>query len=97
VEVGVGAALSSIDGAALSSIGGGRCGVRAIEYDDGFEIVPGPVQPATIETYDDHRMAMSFSLLGLRSSGIEIADPGCVSKTFPGFFGVLESLRPEHP
>jgi len=75
----------------------GRCGVRAIEYDDGFEIVPGPVQPATIETYDDHRMAMSFSLLGLRSSGIEIADPGCVSKTFPGFFGVLESLRPEHP
>jgi 3-phosphoshikimate 1-carboxyvinyltransferase len=75
----------------------GRCGVRAIEHDDGFEIFPGPVQPATIETYDDHRMAMSFSLLGLRSFGIEIADPGCVSKTFPGFFGVLESLRPEHP
>jgi 3-phosphoshikimate 1-carboxyvinyltransferase len=73
-----------------------RCGVRAIEHEDGFEIFPGSVRPTRIETYDDHRMAMSFSLLGLRSSGIEIADPGCVSKTFPGFFGVLESLRPEH-
>lgn len=72
-----------------------RCGVRAIEHEDGFEIFPGPVSPATIRTYDDHRMAMSFSLLGLRSSGIEIADPGCVSKTFPTFFEVLESLRPE--
>ena len=72
-----------------------RCGVHAVEQVDGFEIDPGPVSPATIQTYDDHRMAMSFSLLGLRSPGIEIADPGCVSKTFPAFFEVLESLRPE--
>lgn len=74
-----------------------RCGIRADEHEDGFEIFPGPVRPATIQTYDDHRMAMSFSLLGLRSSGIEIADPGCVSKTFPTFFEVLESIRPEKP
>jgi 3-phosphoshikimate 1-carboxyvinyltransferase len=38
-------------------------------------------------------MAMSFSLLGLRVPGMEIADPGCVSKTFPDFYDVLEALR----
>ena len=74
-----------------------RCGIRAVEHEDGFEIFPGTVRPARIQTYDDHRMAMSFSLLGLRSSGIEIVDPGCVSKTFPTFFEVLESIRPEKP
>ena len=72
-----------------------RCGVGAQETPDGFEIIPAPVHPAVIRTYDDHRMAMSFSLLGLRSQGIEIADPSCVSKTFPTYFEVLESLRPE--
>ena len=74
-----------------------RCGIRAVEHEDGFEIFPGTVRPARSQTYDDHRMAMSFSLLGLRSSGIEIVDPGCVSKTFPTFFEVLESIRPEKP
>ena len=63
--------------------------------DDGFRISPAPIRPAVVHTYDDHRMAMSFSLLGLRSRGIEIADPSCVSKTFPTFFEVLESIRPE--
>jgi len=52
------------------------------------------VRPATIETYDDHRMAMSFTLLGLRAPGICIADPGCVAKTFPDYFDVIETLRP---
>lgn len=74
-----------------------RCGVGATELDDGFEVVPAPIRPATVHTYDDHRMAMSSALLGLRSPGIEIADPSCVSKTFPGFFEVFESLRPESP
>jgi 3-phosphoshikimate 1-carboxyvinyltransferase len=72
-----------------------RCGVGAVETVDGFEIQPAPVIPSVVRTYDDHRMAMSFALLGLRSSGIEIAEPGCVAKTFPGFFDVLESIRPE--
>ena len=72
-----------------------RCGVRAMAEDDGFRISPAPIRPAVVHTYDDHRMAMSFSLLGLRSRGIEIADPSCVSKTFPTFFEVLESIRPE--
>ena len=50
-----------------------------------------------IETYDDHRMAMSFAVLGLVTPGIEILDPGCVSKTFPDFFETLERLRYESP
>lgn len=70
-----------------------RCGIDAAEEPDGFVIRPGQPRPATIRTYDDHRMAMSFALLGLRAPGITIADPGCVTKTFPGYFDLLEALR----
>jgi len=45
-----------------------------------------------IETYDDHRMAMSFALVGLKVPGIQIADPGCTAKTYPRFFDDLERL-----
>lgn len=71
-----------------------RCGIRAVENDDGFTVHPGAPAATTIETYDDHRMAMAFSLLGCRAEGIRIANPGCVAKTFPDFFRRLESLRP---
>jgi 3-phosphoshikimate 1-carboxyvinyltransferase len=47
-----------------------------------------------VATYDDHRMAMSFALLGLRVPGIEIEEPGCVAKTFPGYWATLDRLRP---
>lgn len=70
-----------------------RSGITVDVLDDGLRVHPGEPRPATIETYDDHRMAMSFALLGLRAPGIAIADPDCVAKTFPGFFGVLDSLR----
>jgi 3-phosphoshikimate 1-carboxyvinyltransferase len=70
-----------------------RAGIDADEEPDGFVVRPGTPRPTTVRTYDDHRMAMSFSLLGLRVPGIEIADPGCVSKTFPDFYDVLEALR----
>ncbi len=70
-----------------------RCGIEADEEPDGFVVRPGRPRPARIETYDDHRMAMSFSLLGLRVAGIEILDPGCVAKTFPDYFDRLEGLR----
>jgi len=69
-----------------------RLGVRADEHDDGLTIHPGPVTPATVATYDDHRMAMSFSLIGLRSPGIRIADPQCTSKTYPEYFSDLDLL-----
>jgi 3-phosphoshikimate 1-carboxyvinyltransferase len=70
-----------------------RAGIEAEATDDGFVIQPGVPRPAVIETYHDHRMAMSFALLGLRAPGIEIADPECVSKTFPGYWDLLDQLR----
>jgi 3-phosphoshikimate 1-carboxyvinyltransferase len=70
-----------------------RVGITAEEHDDGFIIEGGRPHGAVVETYGDHRMAMSFALLGLKVPGIEIADPGCVAKTFPDYFTVLESLR----
>jgi 3-phosphoshikimate 1-carboxyvinyltransferase len=69
-----------------------RCGIDAVVEPDGWLIHPGPVQPAVIQTYGDHRMAMSFALLGLRATGIAISDPGCVAKTFPGFWAALHRL-----
>jgi 3-phosphoshikimate 1-carboxyvinyltransferase len=70
-----------------------RLGIDAEEESDGFVVRPGMPRPGRVETYDDHRMAMSFAVLGLVAPGIEILDPGCVSKTFPDFFDVLETLR----
>jgi 3-phosphoshikimate 1-carboxyvinyltransferase len=69
-----------------------RMGGRAEAGPDSLRIQPGPLHDATIETYDDHRMAMSFALAGLRVPGIRISDPGCVSKTWPNFFEMLEEL-----
>ena len=69
-----------------------RAGIDAVEEPDGYVVRPGPVRPATIETYGDHRMAMAFALLGLRAPGIRIADPGCVAKTYPGFWQMLARL-----
>jgi 3-phosphoshikimate 1-carboxyvinyltransferase len=71
-----------------------RLGVRVEEHADGMTIYPcEKFNPATIQTYNDHRMAMAFSLIGLRVPGVTIENPSCVSKTFPNFFNVLETLR----
>jgi 3-phosphoshikimate 1-carboxyvinyltransferase len=71
-----------------------RLGIRVEEYSDGMTIHPCErVHPAVVQTYSDHRMAMAFSLIGLHTRGITIENPTCVSKTFPDFFKVLESLR----
>ncbi len=71
-----------------------RLGVTVEEYADGLKIYPcSNLQPANIQTYDDHRMAMAFALIGLRAEGVVIENPGCVSKTFPNYFEVLESLK----
>ena len=71
-----------------------RLGVRVDEHEDGMTIYPcEAIQPAIIQTYNDHRMAMAFSLVGLRSEGVTIENPSCVSKTFPNFFDVLDTLR----
>lgn len=70
-----------------------RAGIEASAQEDGFTIVGGEPRPTRFRTYDDHRMAMSLALLGLRAGGIEIEDPGCVAKTYPGFFDDLARLR----
>jgi 3-phosphoshikimate 1-carboxyvinyltransferase len=63
-----------------------RLGGRVEEREDGLTVFPAALHGGTVATYDDHRMAMSFALIGLRVPGIRIADPGCVAKTFPDFF-----------
>ena len=73
----------------------GKLGVRVEPRNDGLTVYPASdLHGALIETYDDHRMAMSFSLIGLRVPGIVIQDPGCVRKTFPGFYKTLDGIRP---
>ncbi len=73
-----------------------RCGVGVTVEPDGWTIRPGPPHAATVETSEDHRMAMSFALLGLVVPGIRIVDPACVAKTFPGYWDLLHQLRTGH-
>ena len=70
-----------------------RVGAEVDEFADGLTITPRPLHGAEIETYNDHRMAMSMALIGLRVPGIVIKNPGCVAKTYPHFFDDLERLR----
>ena len=69
-----------------------RMGIHCEELEDGIRIEPGIPQPAVIETYEDHRMAMGFSLTGLRADGIVIRDPLCCRKTFEEYFTVLDQV-----
>jgi len=75
-----------------------KFGATVEERDDGWRIEP-PAEPtpAAVDTYDDHRMAMSFALAGLRIEGVEIRDPQCVNKTFPDFFDRFERLTDSGP
>ncbi len=70
-----------------------RLGIEAVEDPDGFTVQPGVSRAGIVQTYDDHRMAMSFAVLGLVSAGVQIADPHCVAKTYPGFWQDLDALR----
>jgi len=70
-----------------------KIGVQAEKTETGMVIYPGEVQKGTIHTYDDHRIAMAFSILGLVVPGITLDSPQCVAKTFPSFFDVLDQVR----
>lgn len=70
-----------------------RLGQEVVEFPDGLRVTPRPVTPAVVQTYNDHRMAMAFALVGLKVPGICIADPGCTRKTFPDYWKRLERLR----
>ena len=70
-----------------------KVGAGVVEGPDYLEIdPPATIRQATIETYNDHRMAMSFSLASLGDTEITILDPGCVSKTFPEYFDNFRSI-----
>ncbi len=70
-----------------------KCGVKVKELPDGIEIEGGgALSGAEIETYDDHRIAMAFAVLGLKVPGLIIRNPACVSKSFPEFWDYLEKV-----
>jgi 3-phosphoshikimate 1-carboxyvinyltransferase len=69
-----------------------KLGAEVDEHEDGLRITPGKLCPAWIDTYDDHRMAMSLSLVGLATPGVVIRDPDCTAKTYPEFFKDLRGL-----
>ena len=73
-----------------------KCGAKVVEKGDTLTILPSRQQlhGAEIETYDDHRMAMCFSILGLKVPGIKIKNPACVKKTFPNFFQKIAMPSP---
>jgi 3-phosphoshikimate 1-carboxyvinyltransferase len=71
-----------------------KCGAKVIEEGDTLTVYPSQLHGAEIETYNDHRMAMCFAVLGLKVPGIKIKNPACVKKTFPNFFQKLATPPP---
>jgi 3-phosphoshikimate 1-carboxyvinyltransferase len=63
-----------------------RLGQEVSEGPDFLRVVPHPVTPTIVQSYKDHRMAMSFAVLGAARAGVSIEDPACVAKTYPGFW-----------
>ncbi len=72
-----------------------KCGAKVVEEGDTLTIYPSKLHGAEIETYNDHRMAMCFAILGLKVPGIKIINPACVKKTFPNFFQKLAAPPPK--
>lgn len=70
----------------------GKMGIRCEETDDSIIIYPGEPKASKVDTYEDHRIAMGFSLVGLKSEGIVINNPSCCRKTFENYFKVLDSM-----
>ena len=69
-----------------------KMGIRCEEDNGSVTVYPGKPQPACVDTYEDHRIAMGFALTGLRSPGIVIDNPGCCRKTFEIYFEVLDYI-----
>ena len=70
-----------------------KLGAEVEEREDGLTITPRPLTGCAVDTYNDHRMAMSLALVGLKVPGVVIRNPGCVAKTYPGFWRDLDALR----
>jgi 3-phosphoshikimate 1-carboxyvinyltransferase len=67
-------------------------GIGITQGEDWLEITGGTPKGAFIETFNDHRIAMAFSVAGLVVEGMEIENPACVEKSFPGFWNIFETL-----
>jgi 3-phosphoshikimate 1-carboxyvinyltransferase len=74
-----------------------RLGQVVTEGPDFLNIEPRPLTAAVVQSYKDHRMAMSFAILGAATAGVSIEDPSCVAKTYPGFWRDLASQYPVSP
>ena len=72
-----------------------KCGAKVVEEGDTLTVWPSKLHGEEIETYNDHRMAMCFAILGLKVPGIKIKNPACVKKTFPNFFQKLAAPLPK--
>jgi 3-phosphoshikimate 1-carboxyvinyltransferase len=69
-----------------------RLGANVVEHPDGLEILPQTLHSGRCDTHHDHRLAMAFGVAGLKLAGVVIGDPNVVSKSWPQFWGMLESL-----
>jgi 3-phosphoshikimate 1-carboxyvinyltransferase len=74
-----------------------RLGQNVTEGADWLRVEPRPLEPALVQSYKDHRMAMSFAILGAARAGVSIEDPACVAKTYPGFWRDLAAAYPASP
>lgn len=69
-----------------------KAGVKVDEHEDGLTVYPSTPKFAVLDTYEDHRVAMSLAVMGAAGAGVELNEPGCVSKTCPGFFDEIKKL-----
>lgn len=67
-------------------------GIKVEEHEDGLTVYPGTPKFGVLDTFEDHRIAMSLAVLGVAGAGIELLEPGCVSKTCPSFFEQLSGI-----
>jgi len=67
------------------------CGIETIEYEDGYKVMGGEINPATINSHGDHRIAMSFAIAGVLSE-MKINDIACIDTSFPNFFDILTQI-----
>ncbi len=68
-----------------------RAGIQTVEREDGYDIIGGRLQKATIDSYGDHRIAMSFAIAGILS-GMTVEDVACIETSFPNFYDILREI-----
>jgi 3-phosphoshikimate 1-carboxyvinyltransferase len=67
------------------------CGIEVEEFEDGYAVTGGTLTSATVDSFGDHRIAMSFIIAGLRC-GMEVSDLDCINTSFPNFFELLSEI-----